>query len=98
MYGEDGSAGKALASKPDILSSVLRTYLMKERTNSHKLSSHFHTLAVIHRYIHRHMQTHTHIHLYKHIHAYILNHAKTLKNKYTYIHIYKYKHPPMLSI
>lgn len=92
MFGEDGSAGKALASKPDNLSSVLRTYLMKERTNSHKLSSHFHILAVIHRYIHRHMQTHihTHTHSYKHIHAYTLNHSKTLKNKYTYIHIYKY--------
>lgn len=57
MFGEDDSAGKALASKPDNLSSVL-----SEGENSHMLSSDFHILAVAHRYIHRHMHTHSQNH------------------------------------
>lgn len=39
---QEGSAVKALAAKPDDLSSSPRTQMEKERISLHKLSSYFH--------------------------------------------------------
>ena len=56
MGSDSAQRIKVLAARPDCLSSVLGTTRWKERTDSCKLSSDFHTHAITTVYKHTHKQ------------------------------------------
>lgn len=67
-----GSEVKALATKPDKLSWILKIH--KERTDSHRLSSVLHHVKHIHGHVHIPVHIHTHsIHVYTYTHTRTLN-------------------------